>query len=98
MSAAAVESGSKTRRSRSQDQSDDSIDTTMALPADAVADLMKGYVRTVTALLPTAAVRPTVAVDAAFDLAEQLLTLTRQAVREAVSMMESDLDQLDKAA
>lgn len=100
MSAATVESGSKTRRSRTQDQSDNPIDTTAALelPADAVAELMRGYVKTVTALLPAAAVRPTLAVDAAFDLAEQLLSLSRQTVREAVSMVESGLDELDKAA
>lgn len=95
MSATTAESGSKTRRSSS---SDDPIDTALELPADAVADLMRGYVRTVTALLPGAAVRPTVAVDAAFDLAEQLLRLTRQTVHEAVSMVESGLDDLDRAA
>lgn len=98
MSAATVESGSKTRRSRPQDQSDTPIGTALELPADAVAELMRGYVKAVTTLLPAAAVRPTVAVDAAFDLAEQLLTLTRQTVHEAVSMVESGLDELDKAA
>ena len=95
MSAAATESGSKTRRSRS---SDDPIDPTLELPTDVVVDLMRGYAKTVTTLLPTAAVRPTVAVDAAFDLAEQLLRLTRQTVHEAVSMAESGLSELDRAA
>jgi hypothetical protein len=95
VSSAAAESSSKARRSRS---SDDQIDATLELPADAVADLMRGYVKTVTTLLPTAAVRPTIAVDAAFDLAEQLLRLTRQTVHEAVSMVEAGLDDLDRAA
>ncbi|HYJ70759.1 MAG TPA: hypothetical protein VEX15_24145 [Nocardioidaceae bacterium] len=63
-----------------------------------MAELMKGYVKTVTAVLPNAAIRPTQAVDAVFDLAEQLLTLTRQTVREAVALMETGPDELDKAA
>jgi hypothetical protein len=96
MSAAAMETSAKSRRSRPQDKSDDPTGTaSLVLPDDAVAELVRGYVRTVTILLPTAALRPTEAVDAAFDLAEQLLTLTRQTVHEAVSMVESGLDSLD---
>jgi hypothetical protein len=98
MSAAAIETDSKSRRSRAQAKTDATGTATLELPDDAVAELMRGYVRTVTALLPIAALRPTEAVDAAFDLAEQLLTLTRQTVHEAVSMVESGLDSLDKAA
>jgi hypothetical protein len=58
----------------------------------AVTDLIAATADTVRAFVPAAVLRPTEAVDHAFDLAEQALAAARRVCYEIAAIMESGLD------
>ena len=58
----------------------------------AVTDLITATADTVRSFVPAAVLRPTDAVDHAFDLAEQALAAARRVCLELASLVESGLD------
>lgn len=62
----------------------------------AVTDLMASTTETLRAFVPAAILRPTEAVDYAFDLCEQVLAGTRRVCLEFAQLMESGLDSVDR--
>jgi hypothetical protein len=57
----------------------------------AVSDLAAAATDAVRAFVPAALLRPTEAVDFAFDLAEQMLAVSRRACLEAAQILENGL-------
>lgn len=57
----------------------------------AVSDLAAAATDAVRTLVPSAVLRPTEAVDFAFDLAEQMLAVSRRACFEAAHLLENGL-------
>lgn len=57
----------------------------------AVSDLAAATTDAVRALVPAAVIRPTEAVELAFDLAEQMLAVCRRACFEAAQILENGL-------
>ena len=64
----------------------------------AVSDLMSATTDAVRAFMPTAILRPTEAVDYAFDVAEQLLAATRRICLELAAVVESGLQGAEQRA
>ncbi len=59
----------------------------------AVSDLAAATADAVRAFVPAAMLRPTEAVDVAFDLAEHMLAVSRRACVEAAAVLENGLQQ-----
>jgi hypothetical protein len=64
----------------------------------AVSDLIAATADALRAFLPTAALRPTEAVDYTFDVAEQILAGTRRVFFEIAAVIESGLQGADRRA
>jgi hypothetical protein len=64
----------------------------------AVTDLFASTAETVRTFVPTALLRPSDAVNTAFDLAEQCLAIARRTCLELAGLLEGGLEGLDRRA
>ncbi|MGQ0847070.1 MAG: hypothetical protein ACT4QF_23370 [Sporichthyaceae bacterium] len=99
--APATDAGNATRRTPVQRPRPANVATPQLVEArqhaeTAVTDLMAATTETVRAFVPAAVLRPTDAVDYAFDLCEQVLAGTRRICLEFAQLMESGLDSVER--
>jgi hypothetical protein len=86
------------RATRAEERSKRQIEESLQSSEAAVVELVHGSVNAVQAFLPAAVTRPTQAVDYVFDLAEQVLAMTRKAAYEVASLVESGVQGVERRA
>jgi hypothetical protein len=104
MTTATIESAADTRRAAPGQRTRTAAQTSPKLvdarmhAESAVTDLFASTADTVRTLVPSALLRPSDAINTAFDLAEQCLAIARRTCLELASLVEGGLDGFDRRA